>query len=107
MFDAYRLSILIRGNLRHRKRHYLSLIIGILLAVMFISFIMLILASLPASFKAEHVRQYGYVDAVIHNVSDEKLTEFKTNGWLSDVGLATVLGHYTDSSQRLSNGFSS
>lgn len=105
MFDAYRLSILIRGNLRHRKRHYLSLIIGILLAVMFISFITLILTSLPASFKAEHVRQYGYVDAVIHNVSDEKLTEFKTNGWLSDVGLATVLGHYTDSNQRLSNGF--
>ena len=105
MFNAYRPSTLIRGNLRHRKRHYVSLIIGILLAVMFISFITLILTSLPASFKAEHVRNYGHADAVIHNISDDTLAELETNGWLSEVGLATVLGHYSDSSHQLINGF--
>ena len=85
------------GNLKNRKKQYASLIIGIILAMVFSSGVLLMFSSFTATKESMRAELVGYADG-IYSFADPALFEkAKEQNVVGDYGFAHVVGGvYTD-----------
>jgi cell division protein FtsX len=93
-------------NLRGRKKSYVLLAMAIVLAIYFVSTVLLLASMLATSFDAMHLNRYGAQDVVIHNCKAAPLSELISGGTLKEYGTASILGYAVLNNQSLSGGFS-
>lgn len=92
------------GSLRARRRQYLLMITGIILAMTFAVSIALLLVCMDASNKADRKARYGNSDLLILDCGDIDFAEMQAQGKITEYAFANVLGYgYTDPEDK-SNG---
>lgn len=92
MNARFSLGPVIRGNLKNRSKQYRSLFIGVTLAIAFVTMLVLIIASLPASLKQYHESRIGHHDMVVFDVDETVLQQLSNEDRIESYGLARVLG---------------
>ncbi|NLO85961.1 MAG: ABC transporter permease [Clostridiales bacterium] len=80
------------GSLRTRRKQYLSLAVGIVLAIFFVSSMMIIGQSMNYTMYQNYVRREGTQDAVICDAEEIDPQELIDLGYAKRVGNVTVLG---------------
>jgi ABC-type antimicrobial peptide transport system permease subunit len=83
------------GNIRQRKKQYIMLIIGIILAMIFSSSIPLLLSSTAETYKQEELNQIGKQDVILYypTFSEEDYKQLKDKSILSEYGFAHHIGY--------------
>lgn len=83
------------GNIRQRKKQYIMLIIGIILAMIFSSSIPLLLSSAAETYKQEELNQIGKQDVILYypEFSEEDYKQLKNKNILSEYGFAHHIGY--------------
>lgn len=80
------------GNLRHRKKQYASLIIGIILAMVFSSGILIAFSSIYASLNNMHADMFGNQDGIYTEATQEMFADAADKHVVGNYGFAHVLG---------------
>ena len=82
------------GNLRHRKKQYAMMIIGIVLAMVFSSSMILYFFSAYEAMDKEYKDNYGKQDviATVGGMGEEAFSDAKDNKLLTDYGVAHIIG---------------
>jgi ABC-type antimicrobial peptide transport system permease subunit len=93
-------------NLRRRKKSYVLLMMAIVMAIYFVSTVLLFASMLVTSLDTLHLKHYGSQDVVINNCKAAPLDELATSGALKEYGTASILGYAVLNDQSLSGGFS-
>lgn len=91
------------GNLKQRRKQYFIMIVGIILALVFSTGMMLYFFSYYEAMQDEYERNFGRQDIIASVVGyDESVfDDAKSKGFISDYGTAHLLGKaYTDSENR-------
>ena len=95
------------GNLKHRRKQYTILIIGIILAMVFSSSTLLFMFSSNETYKAKQLEKLGNQNAIFcayDGDTEEVIKTAEERGFVDDYGLAHVIGlGYTDN-QNLGTG---
>ncbi len=89
---AFSLSDIALGNLKRRKRQYVMLAFGIALAIYFVATALLFGFGIYTSLQERELNRYGQQDAILFNCGDAPLNDLLTDGTLSALGRAQVLG---------------
>ena len=91
------------GNLKHRKKQYAILIIGIILAMVFSSSTLFFLSSSNETFRANEIDKMGKQDAIVSVYHEDEGIWSKAleEGVITDYGLAHIIGYgYINSDER-------
>lgn len=80
------------GSIRARKRQYAALVTGIMLAIFFTSFMLLVGQSANHTYQERYFRQVGKQDAVILNAQDVPPQAWLDNGYVVNEGNAYIIG---------------
>lgn len=80
------------GNLRHRKRQYASLIIGIILAMVFSSSVLLMFSSLVASVYQQEKDSIGNQNGIYINATQKLFADAAGKQLVGDYAFARVVG---------------
>ena len=94
------------GNLRRRRRQYLTLALGIFLAVYFAATMLLFGASLPQTLQMMHNENKGYQDYVFFNIGDAPLAELADAGLVAEYGVTEILAEVEPRANTLFSAFS-
>ncbi|MDO5784137.1 MAG: ABC transporter permease [Eubacteriales bacterium] len=94
------------GNLRQHKRTYLSMTVGIVLALFFSASLLLFWNSMQVSIQEIHNKRYGAQDVIYMNGTDEVFDELNGQGWLSVLGKASILEYISLHDPSENTGFS-
>ena len=92
------------GNLKQRRKQYTILIIGIILAMVFSSSTLFFLYSSQETERAQHYKEYGYQDGLIHaeGNAEEIFQKAYDDGIVTDYGFAHIIGFgYTDEEEEI------
>lgn len=82
------------GNLKHRRRQYTIMIIGIILAMVFSSSIIYFAFSAYSTIKNIKALDYGKADLIMMNTEDDLLNDLITSGAIEkEYGTAHVIGY--------------
>ncbi len=93
------------GNLRHRKKQYTLLIVGIILSMVFSASVPFLISSSLSSAEATRNFLYGASEIIVPDVTgDERLTENLEKSFRS-VGYANVYGYLSKSDSEEGSGF--
>ncbi len=80
------------GSIRARKRQYVTLITGIILAIFFTSSMLLIGQSIYHTYQERQFRQVGRQDAVMLDAEDVSPQELLESGYVKSVGNIFIIG---------------
>ncbi len=80
------------GSIRARKRQYVTLITGIILAIFFTSSMLLIGQSVYHTYQERYFRQVGKQDAVILDAEDISPQEWLESGYVINEGKIYIIG---------------
>lgn len=89
--DAFSLSGIALGNLRHRKRQNVTLFLGIFFAVYFAASSLLFGFGIYTTLRERHLARYGNQDVMLFNCGGAPLDELLVDGALDRVGEAQIL----------------
>ncbi len=93
------------GNLKHRRKQYTIMIIGIILAMVFSSSIIYFAFSAYSTFKNIKDLDYGKADLIMMNMEDDKLNDLISSGAISkEYGTAHIVGYASGSGENENNG---
>ena len=93
-------NTLAMGNLKHRRKQYAIMIIGILLAMVFSSSMLFFIFSLNASNTEMKRNLYGTQNAAYFEADEDIVKEAYDKGFITDYGFAHVLGYvYTENEE--------
>ncbi len=81
------------GNLKHRKKQYVLLIIGVVLAMIFSSGAMFFITSYYASVDELKDRGYGKQDAIVYGESEDTICSMARDGKLLNCGRSEEIGY--------------
>lgn len=81
------------GNLKHRKKQYVLLIIGVVLAMIFSSGAAFFITSYYASVEELKDRGYGKQDAIVYGESEDTICSMARDGKLPDCGRSEEIGY--------------
>ncbi len=84
------------GNLKHRKKQYTLLVLGIILSMVFSASVPFLISSALSSAEATKIYLYGSEDILIPNVSSYRNCEEHLEKTFSRVGYATVYGYLSN-----------
>ncbi len=93
------------GNLKHRKKQYTLLIIGIILSMVFSSSIPFLVSSSISSAEATKNALYGAEDIIIPNITDNKKGIECIEKSYKSVGYAKIYGYLTNPGTEDGSGF--
>ena len=79
------------GSIRRRSRQYLTLAIGVFLAVYFAATMLLFGTSIPQTLQIMHHDRKGSQDYVFFNIGDAPLNELVDAGLVAEYGLTEIL----------------
>jgi ABC-type antimicrobial peptide transport system permease subunit len=94
------------GNIRSRRKQYVLLVTAIVLAIYFVSTMLLFASTMFTSLEERHYQRMGEQDAIIFDVKDAPLEELIVNGTFSAYGTAEILGYVLPDGQNKAGGFS-
>lgn len=94
-----------RGNMRHRKRQYLSLSLGIVLAIFFTATIILLAAEFMASMSDRSYRRYGRQDVILFACSEAVSQDMLQNGMLEQAEVVDIVAQVLPDHKTEQNGF--
>jgi ABC-type antimicrobial peptide transport system permease subunit len=94
------------GNIRSRRKQYVLLITAIVLAIYFVSTMLLFASTMFTSLEERHYQRMGEQDAIIFDVKDAPLDELIVDGTLSEYGTAEILGYVLPDGENKGGGFS-
>lgn len=90
------------GNLKNRKKHYILLIIAIILSTIFSSSIIYFAFSAYCSVVDKAHSNLGYQDCIMTNADEEILSEAIEKDYIKEIGYAHILGFaYTDDENKI------
>ncbi|MDE6111135.1 MAG: hypothetical protein K2F65_04375, partial [Eubacterium sp.] len=93
------------GNLKNHKKQYVVMIIGIILAMVFSSSVIISVFSLYASELEMGRNAVGIQDVIMLNVTEEGMKEAKEDGYIDECGYAHMLGYASTDVENEENGF--
>lgn len=79
------------GSIRRRSRQYLTLAIGVFLAVYFAAVMLLFGASIPQTLQTMHNDRQGNQDYVFFNIGDAPMDELVQAGLVAEYGMTEIL----------------
>lgn len=92
---------LARSNLKVRKKQYILLITGIILAVIFSSGVLFFISCLTTSNEMILKEAYGAQDAVMYSSNEEAMSDAAKQGLVDKYGFAHIIGYaYSDEKGR-------
>lgn len=93
------------GNLKHRKKQYTLLIIGIILSMVFSASVPFLISSSLSSAEATRKHLYGEEDIIIPDVTDNQRAVEALEKSYRTVGYASVFGYLFNPDAEEGNGF--
>lgn len=93
------------GIIRSRRKQYVLLMVGIVLAIYFVGVTLLFASTMFISLQERHYQRLGEQDAILFNCQDAPFEELLENGTLSEYGTAEILGYVLPDGQSEGNGF--
>ena len=99
------INALAGSNLRKRKKQYAIMIIGIILAMVFSSSVIISMFSLKESRYEIGRNGIGVQDEIILNVSENSMEQAKKDGYVDEFGYAYMLGYASTDAKDKDNGF--
>lgn len=93
------------GNLKKHKKQYAVMIIGIILAMVFSSGVIISLFSYNASRLEMGRNAMGIQDEILINVSKEAMKNAEKDGYVEEYGFAHMVGFASTSAENEANGF--
>lgn len=81
-----RLSTL-RNSIKSRPSQYISLIIGIILSITFLSIIVLLVTSIPSTLRAYFYTQMGNAELIVLDTTPSKMDQYLSQGTVTEYGL--------------------
>lgn len=81
------------GNLKHRKKQYLIMIIGIVLAMTFSSSILFLFSSAMSSVNEMQAQSFGRQNMIVYDVDKKVIDEGKQAKLIGDNGYAHIIGY--------------
>ncbi len=85
------------GNLKNHKKQYAVMIIGIILAMVFSSSVLLFLSCMQTSMQQKKTDNYGAQNNIYINADEALFAQAKKNGYVKEYGFAHMVGFgYTD-----------
>ncbi len=90
--NAFSMAGIALGNLKHRKRQYGMLAVGIALAIYFVATALLFGFGIFTSLQERQLNRYGQQDAILFDCGGAPLEDLLTDGTLSALGRVQVLG---------------
>ncbi|MDE6110866.1 MAG: ABC transporter permease [Eubacterium sp.] len=92
-------------NLKNHKKNYAVMIIGIILAMMFSSSIIISIFSISSTNREYSRNAFGAQDAILINVNEELMKETVKDGYVEEYGFAHMLGYASTNAENVENGF--
>ncbi len=94
MKNKLTINTLARNNIKHRKKQYTLMIIGILLSMIFSSTAVLFASSMATSTSEYYKNNFGNCEAIFYDedADDEFYEQAVKQNYLDDYGLAYILG---------------
>ena len=93
------------SNLKHHKKQYAVMIVGIILAMVFSSSIIISIFSFSATNREIGRNAFGAQDAILVNVTDELMKETVKDGYVEEYGFAHMIGYASTDAENEANGF--
>lgn len=93
------------GNLKNHKKQYAVMIIGIILAMVFSSGVIISLFSFNASRLEMGRNAVGIQDEILINISEESMKNAKKDGYVAEYGFAHMVGFASTDAENEENGF--
>ncbi|MDE6659798.1 MAG: ABC transporter permease, partial [Eubacterium sp.] len=93
------------GNLTKHKKQYTIMIIGIILAMVFSSSVIISIFSLNASELEMGRNAIGIQDVIMLNVTENSMKEAKNDGYVEEYGFAHMMGYASTDAEDEENGF--
>lgn len=106
MGGKFSINSIALGNIRERRRQYVLLIAGIVLAIYFAAAVLLFASTMLTSLQEQHYRRLGEQDAIVFNCKEAPLEDLVTKGILAGYGTAEILGYVLPDGESMSGGFS-
>ena len=93
------------GNLKNHKKQYVIMIIGIILAMVFSSSVIISLFSFNASRLEMGRNAMGVQDEILIHISEEAIKKAEKDGYVDEYGFAHTIGFASTSAENEENGF--
>lgn len=87
----FRFSDIALGNLKRRKRQYILLTVGIVLAIFFVSSILLFGFGIYTSIDDSRIKRYGKQDIILFDCENAPVDELLSDGTFSSMGKIEIL----------------
>ena len=81
------------GNLKHRKKQYTLLIIGIILSMVFSSSVLFLVTSAFSTIEEARYKKFGKEDCIFYNLQNYKNVDECLEEYYDSFGFAHVLGY--------------
>lgn len=94
------------GNLRKRKKQYILIIVGIVLAMVFSMSIIFFAACMSSSLEELSRNNYGNQDAILFDVEKVDLGEAVAKGLITEYGAAEIIAYGYSPGAKAENGMS-
>ncbi|MDO5784136.1 MAG: ABC transporter permease [Eubacteriales bacterium] len=104
--NRFSINTIALGNLRQHKRTYLSMTVGIVLALFFSASLLLFWNSMQISIQEIHTKRYGTQDVIYVNCKDAPFDELAGKGYFSAIGKASILEYISLEGPEANTGFS-
>ena len=92
------------GNLKHRKRQYVIMIVGIILAMVFSSSILFLISSFDSSIKQMNAEMYGRQDLIWSDADEKKINVAEKEKLIGKVGYSHIIGYGFSNAEEKYNG---
>ncbi|MCR3922301.1 MAG: FtsX-like permease family protein [Firmicutes bacterium] len=106
MKPPFSVNCIALGNIRNRRKQYVLLVTAIVLAIYFVSTMLLFASTMFTSLAERHYQRMGEQDAIIFDVKDAPLEELIANGTFSEYGRAEILAYVLPDGENIGGGFS-
>nr|MDE5670249.1 ABC transporter permease [Eubacterium sp.] len=93
------------GNLKNHKKQYTVMVIGIILAMVFSSGVIISLFSFHYSRLEMGRKAMGIQDEILINISEEAIKNADKEGYIDEYGFAHMVGFASTSAENEKNGF--
>lgn len=92
------------GNLKHRKRQYVIMIVGIILAMVFSSSILFLISSFDSSIKQMNAEMYGRQDLIWSDADEKKINVAEKEKLIGKAGYSHIIGYGFSNAEEKYNG---
>lgn len=101
------INMIALGNLRHHKKQYVTMVLGIILAIFFSASLLLFGYSISVSIEEIKDAKCGSQDLILYDCKDAPLDQLRQDGFFQTYGTAHILGYAVqDARSEASTGFS-